>query len=410
MSIKALNWATEIYVGDGVAKSVLRAIANYADENGHCFPSHRRLALDTEFSPDTVKRRIAQLEQWGFLVSFRCWMDENGVRNKEERGRETSRELRLALNKTPEHPSESGDEERSESHGMGGADSTPQHVAPPTQAAPLGMHVAPPPHAGVLPPNEPSLNHKIPPSPPRGEASAPSAERESEPEHFAEFWQGYPNHEVMATIRPKTLEVFRSLSEAEREHARAAVLLLADQLRKLGRKPKNAHLWLQAKGWQEYPNARLGAAPAAVPDVLWYAEGSTEAKALAIAHALVGEALPEPRYFDQAPDPSVRWFKRFRPIGADLLRLAEFEPAQIETFDVVKEGDGDCAAWRDRLARWIGHEVKVRRIWLEPFDAAVHGLSASNPRYKLRKHVSGLRVPWPWPPRKDGSIGEEVAA
>ena len=110
MSIEALNWARKIYVGDSLAKALLRGIADYADENGHCFPSHARLSLDCEMSVATVKRRLAQLEDLDLLVTFRCWVDENGVRNREKRGRETSREIRLSLDKRIDPPAPQEDE------------------------------------------------------------------------------------------------------------------------------------------------------------------------------------------------------------------------------------------------------------------------------------------------------------
>jgi DNA-binding Lrp family transcriptional regulator len=97
VSIEALNWARKIYVGDAYGKSVLRAIADYADEHGYCFPSLARLANDCDLSVDSVRRRIKLLEEHGIIVTFRCWVDETGKRNGEGRGRETSRDIRLRL-------------------------------------------------------------------------------------------------------------------------------------------------------------------------------------------------------------------------------------------------------------------------------------------------------------------------
>src|SRR4051812_27667772 len=104
MSIEALEWARRQWVGDAHAKSLLRAIADYAGEEGTCFPSIGRLSRDCEFSEDTVRRKLRALEDAEFLVRIKSWMDEQGRRNTEGRGRETSHEIRLLLKRPPGDP------------------------------------------------------------------------------------------------------------------------------------------------------------------------------------------------------------------------------------------------------------------------------------------------------------------
>jgi hypothetical protein len=61
MSWQATTWAMNQKVGNSGRKLLLLAIANYADENGVCWPSQGRLARDTEASLDTVQRQTKKL-------------------------------------------------------------------------------------------------------------------------------------------------------------------------------------------------------------------------------------------------------------------------------------------------------------------------------------------------------------
>ena len=59
--------ACEAKVGDALAKLVLIALANRANNSGECWPSFARIANDCETSESSVKRKIKVLEQGGFL-------------------------------------------------------------------------------------------------------------------------------------------------------------------------------------------------------------------------------------------------------------------------------------------------------------------------------------------------------
>ena len=63
MSWKATAWALRQTTGAARRKLLLLALANYADENGVCWPSQATLARDTEQSVDTVQRQLDVLEQ-----------------------------------------------------------------------------------------------------------------------------------------------------------------------------------------------------------------------------------------------------------------------------------------------------------------------------------------------------------
>lgn len=79
MSIRALNWATDMRVGASTAKFVLVALANYADEEGTCFPSVSMLMADTELSRRAVAAAIKRLGSAGLLVTERQRLDDGSL-------------------------------------------------------------------------------------------------------------------------------------------------------------------------------------------------------------------------------------------------------------------------------------------------------------------------------------------
>lgn len=67
MSHAAVGWAYKVPDISGAAKLVLVTLADFADENGSCFPSHKRLAAMTGLSERTVRRHIADFATRGLL-------------------------------------------------------------------------------------------------------------------------------------------------------------------------------------------------------------------------------------------------------------------------------------------------------------------------------------------------------
>jgi SOS-response transcriptional repressor LexA len=76
MSVDALTWAKKQKTGSPAKKCLLMMLADYADEDGCCWPSQETLARVTEQSIDSVQRQLKQLEDDG-LVRRRG----RGVRN-----------------------------------------------------------------------------------------------------------------------------------------------------------------------------------------------------------------------------------------------------------------------------------------------------------------------------------------
>tara|TARA_R100001509_G_scaffold70356_1_gene39133 strand:- start:95 stop:718 length:624 start_codon:yes stop_codon:yes gene_type:complete len=69
MSWEALSWAAQQTAGGSTDKLVLIILANFADENGASFPSHKTIAQKAECGLSTVERSLKRLEARG-LVSI----------------------------------------------------------------------------------------------------------------------------------------------------------------------------------------------------------------------------------------------------------------------------------------------------------------------------------------------------
>lgn len=83
MSSEALTWAKKISGVGIAAKSVLLALADYADHEGACFPSMRTLSRVTDMSERHVRRIIARLEDQGLVVrDVRCRKDQGQTSNQ----------------------------------------------------------------------------------------------------------------------------------------------------------------------------------------------------------------------------------------------------------------------------------------------------------------------------------------
>ena len=67
--------ACEAKTGDALAKLVLIALANRADNNVECYPSLARIARDCETSESSVKRKLIVLEKLGLLQRINQYVE-----------------------------------------------------------------------------------------------------------------------------------------------------------------------------------------------------------------------------------------------------------------------------------------------------------------------------------------------
>jgi len=71
MSIEAINAVIKMEINPSARKFVAVALANYADENGSCFPSVKALSKFTCQSERAVQGHLSALEEMGFLTRKR---------------------------------------------------------------------------------------------------------------------------------------------------------------------------------------------------------------------------------------------------------------------------------------------------------------------------------------------------
>ena len=81
MSWEAIYFATRQEAGGSTDKLVLLMVANLADENGFCFPSHAYLARVTEMSERSVQRSIERLVAAGLLTKQKRFNDNGQTSN-----------------------------------------------------------------------------------------------------------------------------------------------------------------------------------------------------------------------------------------------------------------------------------------------------------------------------------------
>ncbi|MHC2241508.1 helix-turn-helix domain-containing protein [Bradyrhizobium elkanii] len=398
---EAHSWARNLRLRNIQAKILLSMLTLYVDAEGACFVSIPALAEDCELSPQTVRRRLAWLQEIGAISRHDQWIDDQGNRNGNGRGKRTTDKIRLLYDVDPyliearaagRAIAEDFDETTAED---GEISPTCQIGLNPEVSPALGLRQ--PYHLGKGLISEPEPEPEDPPKSPSG--GLPDDRRtieEGEPAGFASAFDGYVGHEVMR--RDLALEEFRLLTQEDRGWCGHAVPLYMAKLRELKqRRPMNFHLWVRTRGFREFPAP--GAAPAkpAAPQRR-FVQGD-ELKGLAVA-TQIAERRELRTIRDQELGDGV--WTQLAP-QADLAAMARFASAERDAWEVVDLGTPQFAAWRDRLAVWTGAEPQAERIFLEPFDPTVHGVSAANPNFRLRKSKQGFRVPAPWPPRRDGT-------
>ena len=69
MSVQAISWALENDLGQNyAAKVLLMALANYADDEGTCFPGREKISAETGLSKRTLTRQVNLLVDMGLIV------------------------------------------------------------------------------------------------------------------------------------------------------------------------------------------------------------------------------------------------------------------------------------------------------------------------------------------------------
>lgn len=67
MSIQAVAWAISQRVGSPTGKVLLMCLANYANENGECWPSQKTISQEAELGERATRDWLKRLEENGFI-------------------------------------------------------------------------------------------------------------------------------------------------------------------------------------------------------------------------------------------------------------------------------------------------------------------------------------------------------
>lgn len=402
---EAHAWARNLRLGNHHGKSVLKALSLYVDGDGWCFVGVEQLAHDCELSADTVRRRLVWLEEIGAVLRRPQWINSRGCRNSDGEGKRTSDLIRMMVDAGNDHLIEArargevideddSDDDVMEQINPGSQQGLSRGAETPSPAPALGQ----PSHCGegLISEPEPELS-PLPPS--RGRECGASEQKVEEPEDFVAAWRCWRGHEVMGHRRQRALEAFKKLSTEHQRLCRAAIAPYNAALDRHNRTRTavNFDLWIKRGGFLEFPDAKLVQIKP-VPDRRWVSGAELGGLEVAgrIAERKVRSSLD--------PERGVGFWTTMLP-RPDISALAKFRDAQADSWIEIDDNTPEFEAWRDCLQRWLGvDEIKTQRVFTEPYDAAVHGLPAIHPNFRIRKFKQVLRVPTLWPPQKDGTI------
>lgn len=394
-SDEAHSWARSLRLDNPYAKSVLLALTLYVNDEASCFVSIGQVAEDTDLSDDTVRKRLKFLEDVGAIVRFPRWRDESGRANTEGRGKRTTDDIRLLIDADPEEI---------EARARGETSPESDEISPRSQQGlnPEAENLSPAPALGQPshcsegltsePEPEPS------PQPPSGgEGLSISNEEKPEPEHFAEFWTGYPGYRVMD--RGRALQVFSAMTEPERALARAAAPLLTEDLAKLKRRPKDAYKWLRDRGFDQYPHAKLTLSRI---EPVWIDEGP-DIDALRVL-AVIADRAPPRLIHDEIKGSGL---PRNAAVAPDLQSLSKFAGQDLLDWSVVEPDTREYNAWRHRLHEWTGQWIEARIVMRR--GVKLMQMLPGQPALEVQNRQRGIPVPCRWPPKKDGTIYSETS-
>lgn len=160
---------------------------------------------------------------------------------------------------------------------------------------------------------------------------------------------------------------------------------------------------ISAQNFLREPESWDGWAKLAPPDIqrpTWIAERSQEFAALRVLAKITGEPTPEPRVDLEKGEPGI-WRKH--PITADLLGLAVFAEKPVEEWTPIEPTQTQpWGAWCSRIEKWIGRRPEPMRV----LTGGEHPFEWNGQTSMVKNFVMGLRVPWLYPPLKDGSLSK----
>lgn len=387
-------WVRHIHLGNPYAKAILMAVANYMNENGAAWPGLSTLASDTDISEDTIASRLRWCEAIGAIVQLKVWVDENGRRNYEKRGRPTSSEIRFMFDAdiaAIEDAAQSASGPRQlrgaalKAHverGQGEAetglsDSDDSQISPRpgrmlTDEAlrPVSTRLAPeqPPPGAARSLELESL--ESPPTPPSGgahavdsqvsEATEPIVEVEGWKDFKAAF-EGDGEPIVKVSLAKQLLAALTTDERAQCTKAARGLIVWRSRQKKPQAKPAAQTFIREIEGWEGWTkHAPPDPAPPQPRQLL--APGSAEFKAVLLCRVIARERLTV-HVADGIE------FIGTVPAGAaglagyvDGNSVSDINQA---TWQVVAKGTDRFVAWSERVREWLGLWAPTKRYWLD---------------------------------------------
>lgn len=419
---EAHAWARNLRLHNSLAKLVLSMTTLYVDGSGECWVSIPALAEDTELSPNTVRQRLAYLEEVGAIARFPQWVDDLGRRNSEERGRRTSDVIRLLLHADAdaiEHRAlnrKGGDGEAADPPHHGGSVNTNPAVDPPCgegSADPknLSGDSLSPSVALQLRGGPESLEPEpedSPPTPLRGEGQG-EPDHESEEEAEIESWQEFKTafegdgQPILKVSLCKTL--FAGLTAGERATAITAakgLIAVRSRNRKPGTKPAGQIFLREREAWASF----AAQAPRPPERRRTVDRGSLEFYAADVFKLMIDHSVLTADKVDVSES------LLSQPDFMALAAVALDRSTWVELHEDNPGHKAQIGAWRARMKAWSGRWIEFENIQQFGDDGRelvnVKEWNGQELRFKVTK--KGLLVPRPWPPRVDGTWPDQKSA
>ena len=353
-SDEAHAWARSLKLGNPYAKSILKSLALHVDYEGKAFVSIGQLAEDCDLSEDTVRRRLKFLEDIGAIVIFPCWIDSQGRRNTEGRGKRTTDDIRLLVDADPEQiearAAGENPPEQSDDTVPATAEFSPSQQQGLNQAAEEGL--APPlaPPLGVRQPSQ-SCDHLISEPEPLTSPQPPSGGVPEEGDDFGRFEKAWTEPMTRPSL---ARQVWASFTAEEKTLVLQATEGYFFHRRQQAKPPHplGAHIFLKER--EAWPKWAAMAKPKEAEGA-WIAEGSDEDRALRFARLLCRKISP-----NSWPHPGggPRGYRNMVPVRQDLLAMLAFVHQSPLRWPQIPIGSAECTAWRQRFRPWsaLQHE------------------------------------------------------
>jgi hypothetical protein len=439
---EAMRWARKLPINNPYAKSILRALANYMNEDGSAYPGLATLAEDTDINEDTIAKRLEWLQSIGAILIIKNWFDERGTRNAEGIGRPTSSAIRFLMDADREAIGMRAKASKKERELSGAAkashearrtgnpqddlpsDSKDSDFCPPshgeqteTESPPTSDRIATeqPPTASV---RTEALEQEspTPTPPPKGAGSVAEQSVEEEKQDSVTEPKDWPHAESWAAAlkawgepltRPSIcMRLWEAFTEPERDRFMRVMRGYNAWYAVQKRPPARASLQTlmrERESWAQFeercpPDPKPAPPP---PPTIWIPIESDEFAALSLMAAIARETLPDQEFSSERGGYGIEWNRSVLPSGGatSLAALTRRDPHTGEVlrdkWEIVEKPSNRFFAWRELASKWLGVNVKDQTIWLDENNCVVRSVHEAfrDPLKALPNNKAGLLVP-----------------